>query len=293
MKVYHYLTFLVLFGSFFWTGLWAGRKIESPLEGQSSETLTQPQTMSGYLNLPEEAWSQAAPPSPAALPPGRPTPTPILTPDEPEISAHQGIRQRNILVIGVDNLESPEPRLESLWMALYLTQTPALTLMPLYPSVPTEDGQPPQEDALLAADFHLTQEGAPVPSFFATLQEWDMWWSGYILLDESALIQIVGWLSQANQDLWVEDSQLLTDLPRPWVDFNAAYKGQTWLVRRLCEDVPWLEQNSAMVLSKITALIPSHLRTDLDVSQIAEEWCGMLAHKGGFKCELPFLLLNP
>ncbi len=286
MKVYHYLAFIFLFTSFFWSGLWVGHKIGAPIARQPSKTSAQPQTVPGYLSLPGESWMQTTLPS--ALSTATPSPSPI----KPEASARRVSHQRNILILGVDDLESPAARLESVWMILYLTDTATITLMPIYPSVSTGDGQAPQEDAYLAANFHLTQEGAPERSFFDVLQGWGMWWSGYVLLDKSALTQIVAWLNPLNQDRRLESVQIILESPNPSEDFNAAYESQTWLVQRLCDSIRQLDQPNALDVSGITALFPSHLRTDLDVSEMIEEWRGMLAQRGGLRCELPFLLAN-
>jgi len=292
MKFFHYLAFSALFGIFFWTGLWTGRKIGVSVDQRLPETYAPPQT--APENRGAQAWERPQVTSfpQTAFPTVLPAVTPISKPDKPEMDRGNPFHQRNILVIGVDNLEAPAPRLESVWLILYLTETPIFTLMPLYPSVLTETGQPPQEDRLLAENFGLEANGLPVETFLATLKEWGIWWSAYILLDEAAMVQGMGLVAQMDAGLRLEGEQLFTDIPSPWEDFNAAYKGQTWLVQRLCASAT-LRQAKDIDLSPFFNLIPHHLRTDLNAPQIAAEWLDFMAHGGGIRCELPFLQENP
>ena len=61
--------------------------------------------------------------------------------DEPEFVVTQvrGNGQRNLIILSVDQLSSPQPSLESIWLLVTYPGTPILTLVPIYPN--------PQEDA--------------------------------------------------------------------------------------------------------------------------------------------------
>jgi len=88
--------------------------------------------------------------------------------------------QRNILVIGVDDLQADEPALESLWLILYYPPAPGINLAPLFPARLQND---PETGLALDEAFALDENGTPVPAFFESIQRRDLWWNNYMLID--------------------------------------------------------------------------------------------------------------
>ena len=98
--------------------------------------------------------------------------------------------QRNLLLIGVDSLESSAPHLESLWLVLNLvSRSPDhFTLIPLLPASPGMELIPPDK---LTGSFRLDGKGAPQPDFFEVLHQADFWWSYYAIVDRQGLALVI------------------------------------------------------------------------------------------------------
>jgi hypothetical protein len=199
-----------------------------------------------------------------------------------------------LLVIGVDRLgpasSRPAARLESLWLVVYFPGQVPITLLPLYPQAlgnesPVDPGLP---DA-----FSLTRSGAPSPVFLERLRQEQVWWDGYVLLDETAMVALLDFLGGVSLDGQALDGALaLGSIPRSWVDPASALQGQMQVLRAACRQVSAglsQELDMAGLLSRVDA----HMRTDVDLAQAVNDWLA-LAGSGelaqfarGQGCEFP------
>lgn len=84
--------------------------------------------------------------------------------------------QINLLVITTHS-----GKLETIMEIIYIQDYPSILLLPVYPSM----SQSPRDEAL-AYNFSLTAENRLSPTFIRLLQEHNMAWSGYVVLDEIA-----------------------------------------------------------------------------------------------------------
>ena len=76
--------------------------------------------------------------------------------------------QRNILLIGVDQLDNATPHLEGLWLLMNVAASNQITLLPLYPATP---GKEVMDPAQLISRFHLDSNGYPDTDFLSIIQE--------------------------------------------------------------------------------------------------------------------------
>jgi hypothetical protein len=198
-------------------------------------------------------------------------------------------RQRNILLIGVDSFQAEEPRLEGVWMVLYLRDTPHFMLVPVYPSQVQDENQSALVDQNLARLFSLEDGQVPNAMFLQALKDKQLWWDGYIVLDKSALVEILAMTSSENEITGHNQPPPAINLADIEEAPMRALLGQAQIAQELC-------RNSGLVIasdkSRYPALIAQaspHIRTDLNLVIIAGEVVGALRNGGGISCEFPSL----
>jgi hypothetical protein len=187
--------------------------------------------------------------------------------------------QRNLLVIGVDRLDNAQPRLESVWLALYFPGRSPVAFLPLYPG-------PGGEEALPAA-FELTPAGDPGERFLEQLRREQLWWSGIVLLDEAGLaaaLDFLGGLPVGERPLG--GALALASLARPWEDPAGALQGQTALLQASCAAAAGRDFDPREIRQFLRDT-SGHLRADFELSQAAEEWLDLAGEAPGLTCEFP------
>lgn len=214
--------------------------------------------------------------------------TSIIT-DTPIPSLANG--QRSLLLITVDQLEKQQPQLTGIWLVLYVQSDPRLTLMPIYPAPDMKDSGKELSDA-----FHLQNNAGsigPDPIFLDLIKKQVPWWSGYILLDDAAIVEVIDFMAnfqQASKSLEpTHFSKIVSELSM-WEDPYAALFGQASLYQEMCWGMAWLE--SGTQLAKIQdrfALKEGHFSTDLVADQILAELQNLRGQGGSIVCEFPTL----
>jgi hypothetical protein len=202
--------------------------------------------------------------------------------------------QRNILIIGVDRLENAfppnenSPRLESIWLVVYFPGQENVSWVPIYPP-PTgiKDNFRPSPADL----FTLKPNGSPGTALFNLLHVHQIWWSGYILIDEIGL-------AEALKIMYPEDSGgsprygtgELRMIPKPWDNQAAAYLGQSTLLKKLC--LQTANASNDVNFTQLKTLIPEHMQTNIDISQLAQEWQQITTSNSRLVCEFPITSEN-
>ena len=301
MRPLRYLTFLALFGGFLLLGLSIGRQLESSAGKSLRPTLAQAHRSEIMPKSYQESTDvRTQPDQPLSLQPLlTPTqagaiPTPAVAIPAPTFAGgNQPLQQNNILLIGVDDLETPTPRLESAWLVLYIAQTPHFTLMQIYPGQTSGSGDGGSQGVDLASLFQSDPQGSPGPDFFSELKTRGLWWSGYIILDRYALaetIDLISDLSGASVDQALSPgSAEVARVPFAWHDPQGAYRGQVELIQKLCEAALDLHPDHIGKLENLFLLFDHHIMSDIGREQLAAEMVGILVHDNRLTCELPFL----
>jgi hypothetical protein len=300
MRPLRYLPFLSLFGIFLLLGLAIGRQLEARTGKNSRPTLAQahrseirPKSFQGSTEVetqPDQPSSTLPTPTQAAAIPAPAVAMPTLT----LVEGSQPVLQNNILFVGVDDLETPTPRLESAWLALYIAQTPHFTLMQIYPGKTSGSGDAVSPEADLASLFQSDPQGSPGPEFFSELKARGLWWSGYIIIDRLALakaIELIADVSGAGDDQALSPgSAAVARVPFTWHDRQGAYRGQVELVQKLCTAAVNLHPDHIDKLEDLFLLFNRHIVSDIGREQLAAEMVGMLV-RGNYPitCEFPFL----
>jgi hypothetical protein len=194
--------------------------------------------------------------------------------------------QRNLLIIGVDSLDREDPRLESLWLLLYLPGRSPVTCMPLYPGVSRAGSL--EENPFVQA-FGLDRSGKPEPAFFDRLRHEQVWWSGYVLLDEYALAAFIDHLGGLEMDgRRMDGVQALQGIPQPWQDRAGALGGQVALLRSICRRAG-ARMPEQVELAGYLEQTNRHLLADIDLELEIQEWLGAAGPQPALECEFPLL----
>jgi hypothetical protein len=211
---------------------------------------------------------------------------------------HLATGQRNILIIGIDRLEAPGPRLEGIWLALYVPTNPKITLMPIYPSLTqNQTGYQANQDSTLTSEFGLDENRKPDSSFLKALQDRGLWWNNFVVLDELAMVQIIDLTNNIGErgDTVQEHSYQLTgiralaDLPLPWENPLAAVLSQAKLLADLCHQAPEVQPAKEVETSIFSDQLSHHMVTDINADQVSKDWSSMMGIGTGISCEFPSL----
>jgi hypothetical protein len=207
-------------------------------------------------------------------------------PEAPATSPTEVPHQENILLIGVDDVQAKAPRLEGVWLVLYLSGTPHFTLMPIYPGVPAADGKVTSQDGALVKKFRSDPPGLPGPNFTAELKKRHLWWSGTILFDRQALTQIIDGVSTV-EGVTEDEGLLVSNVPNAWKSPQPAKREQGRLAQALCQVAAGLTVDDINQLDQLFLLFSQHILSDIPREQAAAEMVGLLAQGEGITCEFP------
>jgi len=225
--------------------------------------------------------------SSAVTGPGSSTGQPALKPSiKLDSSGAAPNGQRNILLIGVDQLDNEAPHLEGLWLLMNVSSSNRVSLLPLYPTPPGSEVLNPAE---LVSLFQLDANGTPDINFLTTIQQADFWWSNYFILDQTGLAQLIDYNQGVNLGEGpVGGGQAVSSLASASADGVAALNDQAVLIQAVCN-----QQSNKLIsadLPQIFTLLTGHYRTDLKLRTLISEWQRPLMNSGQVTCEFPTLV---
>lgn len=195
--------------------------------------------------------------------------------------------QQSILLIGVDSLDTPKPQLESLWLVSYLPSDFTLHVLPIFPS---KNVVLSNFEKKLDQTFEITGSSSNPLSknFINTLKENNFWWSGYIIFDHTALLELSNDFSKENifkQNISMDRAiQALTNVND---DPEKAFSAQYEIIQTACQKISGISQIKDW--SPIIFMIPNHVVTDLGISQFINEWDEKLSSSHTLHCRIPTL----
>ena len=275
------LIWVALYGVLFITGVtigrWAGHQTRIALASDASPVQRSQPAPQAELKLSEQF--NLNPKSTAPLPEPNPTQIPSSQPI-PD-------RQRNILVIGVDDLLSTDPQLQSVWMVLFLKDVPHLMMMPIYPQPTVGSANTQVLDDSLAGIFRLDDEKNPSAEFVHALEARDLWWTGYVLLDQHALQQSLDVIAGSSASSGALVNELISSMQGNLLDSGTVLSSQTRFVQEMCRYSSWLSFSDTEQILDLAAQIYPHLRTDLDLEAMVAELKNTIHNGGGISCEFP------
>jgi len=279
MKNFRLLTFVLLFTGFLLPGFWFGRKVGN--QAKEPQKLIQDQVIvaSYFATDPIDGLEDSL--------------VNMTTPPVPSTSANTdrpgNIQQRNLLVIGVDDIDSETPGLNSVWLIIFMPNTPHFMLLPIYPNGTLADTNQPSTIGSLVEAFHLDRGKTPHDSFFKALEAKEIWWHAYVLLDETALLEISNFVGLNSEDSDPHSSHDFNNAPSPEDDPLGSLLGQAEFVQSLCKRTTHLSAVDRSQYLKFLTKVGGHMRSDLDLETTITEWQQLLKQGGNITCEFPSL----
>lgn len=279
MKNFRLLTYALLFTGFLLPGFWFGRKVGNQV--QSPQKLIQDQVLiaSNHATEPVDRLEGSS--------------VNVITPPVPSTRVnydHQdNIQQRNLLVIGVDDIDAEIPGLRSVWLIIFMPNTPHFMLLPIYPTGTFTDTNHPSTIGSLPESFHLDRGKTPHDSFFKALEVKEIWWHAYILLDDTALLEISNFVGRNGGDSSSYPKDVFKNTPDPENDPLGSLLGQAEFVQLLCKQTTHLSDVERSQYLKLLTKVEGHLRSDLDLDTTIMEWQQLVKQGGNITCEFPTL----
>jgi hypothetical protein len=199
--------------------------------------------------------------------------------------------QRSILLIGATSINTPNPHLESIWLATYFSTDPTIRLLPIFPA-----GNRPISafEQQLARDFNLGRtNGIPALNrdFIKDLSNNNYWWSGYIVFDEVALTRIIDLMGGIDlKGRILSGAELVKELPIGLDHPQEAYSSQMAIFQSACHKFQALTSGPGM--SELGSLLPKHILTDLNPSQLQTEMQFLFTRQRNPTCRFPTLEIS-
>lgn len=188
--------------------------------------------------------------------------------------------QQNILIVQVNNLNASEPNLESVWLMLYIKNTPKITWMPLYLSSAQNNS--------LANKFQLGKNNTLGVKFESALRKQDIWWNGYIITDKQGVRNLVELLQASPKNG--------TAITGSGNEINAVSllspsdMEKIAVIQNICQMSSNLE-NPQVINSWLGN--NKNLITDFPIEELIAQWSTLLAGSTPLTCEFPSLLAIP
>jgi hypothetical protein len=210
--------------------------------------------------------------------------------------------QISLLLVTVDDLQSPRPRLESVWLAELVPPDPRVTFLSVYPSFSADEAQ--RDGSLVNAfQVEIAENSLQIgQDFLKVLQGRKLFWSGTVLLDKYALASTLDYLNLPQPEQSLSDQQ--ADQPVGYPDGAAKVEGmvsasqnpqmalfsQASIYQDLCQSAaqrtPVLDPDSQAALAKI---LEGHLYLTLDPQEALPRLKAYQSEGASLFCVFPTL----
>lgn len=204
--------------------------------------------------------------------------------------------QRSVLVIGVDDLRSPNPQLDSVWMVMYIPSLTSITIMPVYPTAFLKpDGLQVALDSELAKNYDIDQNGLIKDSFFAYLRAIGMPWQASIVVDHQAVTGLINFMSKSQYQA-EEKAGKSPSYPRPALnlvsDLNTSLEvgavERISVVQDICR-LSFKADLTPTMLRELFMSLSGHFSTELPAEWFIHEFGLVLRYSSGMRCDFPSL----
>lgn len=228
--------YALIFSSFLFFGLWTGNRL-SPILTRARNPLS--------------IHSKNTSISPSSAKPNYPIPQQL-----PESEGNFPLyEQTNFLFLVVNNLQSKDPDLLSLWLLISVDGNARWIVFPI-----ANRASPSNSSEVLINAFALTRDHRLSDHFLKAIEERQILWHHYILLDETTLANLHSSLGYpVNQDTLFDP------------------------LHTLCQGL----NQQPFALSSLKSLVNKHIFSDIDPAQIFDEWQLQIIQNGGLYCEFP------
>lgn len=192
--------------------------------------------------------------------------------------------QSNTLFILVDDMDSPQAKLEGVWLIVADPAYQHLTFLPLHPRSASAAGD--MRD--LAQAYRQPGDGTLDPAFAEAVTSYGVWWDHFLVLDRttlSALVELVGGVGLGNG--LADGTLAIASLPEPGNQPEAVLERQALLLMGICQQSDVLFKGADPKI--ITGLLAGSSRSDLAANEFQTAW-EALQQAGSPTCEFPTIL---
>jgi hypothetical protein len=206
-----------------------------------------------------------------------------LSAPAPSPSTPMAGSQQNVLVILVDRQIEQNPKLEGVWLVVYMPNTPHLTFLPIFPV--GLSGQTAQ-DASLAGSFRLDSHKRPTIDFLKAIEAKDIRWNDVLVFDKvslAVLIDLSGGLDSA-QGL-MGGTNAVSRLPSAWQEPRTALENQAALAGGICQKMDRLMGNPDT--ARLMELLAGRVYSEVEFLIHFPGWSNFRNFGGNVSCEFP------
>ncbi len=299
MKSKPVLWFSAIFSLSMAVGLLAGKSVNASFRASASQAAAYPALQVESHSLPTQAPSAAIETNQIETP--APKSPPMIADASQELSAPEPVlkfNQRNLLVVQVDSLRSARPRLQAIWLAIYLPEMSQVMLLPLYPSLDEYAGSELEQalQTIREIPSPVDDERNLDPKLVEALRSTGLWWEHTLVFDYLALIELLETYredaSPGDEDIPVFDPlQVVSGLAAQSNQPETFLKTSAMLFRQICP--VWAIGSSAHEWSRnISNFSPLHIKSDLP---LISESLGSAAvvEQATLSCHFPSLAIEP
>jgi hypothetical protein len=190
--------------------------------------------------------------------------------------------QFNLLFVMADNLENPQPLLESVWAAGFLPESSEIYLVLLYPSTDNE-GIPGK----LSSAFSISS-GKLNDHFLDILDAYHIRLDGYFVSDQNGAILWINWLGGVDlaDGRGTQDGlTIINELPDPWKDPALSRQTQLKIIAGICGRLSRLTTDSN-IFQVVSTLVPAHFYSNLSLENAASYWQKMISGSKRLNCQV-------
>jgi hypothetical protein len=185
--------------------------------------------------------------------------------------------QFNLLLIGVDNVQSKDAKLQSIWIMALPKNTSRLNLIPIFPSVKN-----PVRNLILAEAFQL-YKGQPSQEFWDVMKKTDTWWSAYVVRDKadlSKLIDVLGGISVNGEQL--NGTQALSKIPNWKYNPQTAMEQQQIVFEGICNQI-----SAKQTSGTTTGVFIQTMNFSKNTATFIGQWVAKISANKSLGCHFP------
>lgn len=264
------LWFTAIFSLSLAVGLLAGKSVNASFQPTTPQAEVNPALPVETQPIPTQetaAWMEvreSEPPQPKS-----PSPTGEPSHETADPKPFQKFNQQNLLVVQVDSLRSSRPKLQSIWLAIYLPEMSQVMLLPLFPRLEEHSGAELEQalQSILALPMPVDEERNPHPKLLEALRATGIWWQHTMVFDHLAFIELLEAYGK-DANLGEEGTpafdplQAVSALAAQSHQPEAFLKTSAWLYGQICP--VWASGSGVNEgLRNIGEFSPSHLKSDL------------------------------
>jgi len=202
---------------------------------------------------------------------------------EPGYRMQNSSKQLNILIITIDHFDVVDPKLDGIWLALYIPNNFTVSFIPIIPSSSSNSLIFEQE---VIKNFYLKTNKTLGSAFVKILNENKIYWDNFVIIDSIGLSELVTNITKYNFASSMAKINLL--LPR-YASLNKNYLDaaniQAELIQQICINQPLSNEHEIFDI----LFNSEHIFTDIKIINANNNIKSNTKINYGLTCKFPTL----